>query len=115
MTTLKEVIREHGFEVTLRKVMQQCEPETQEEAVSMIKTLATGLTMTMAWECERHIADHDGYGCARHLIEAIGEDVKEEAHDHLNQLLEMLDKPLLDKSDHNEKVAAEILKEMDDD
>jgi hypothetical protein len=36
MTTLKEVIKEHGFETTLKSVMRECEPENQDEAVAIL-------------------------------------------------------------------------------
>jgi len=114
MTTLKEVIQEHGFETTLKSVMKEAEPENQDDAVDMIKALVTGLSVIVAWECERHISEHDGYDCAEGIIEAIGEKVKMESEVHLNELLNLLDKPpITEPTSHNQQVAAEILKEID--
>jgi len=116
MTTLKEVIKQHGFETTLASIMKQCLPRNQDEAVEMMKALVTGLTRTMAWECQRHIEDHDGYDCAEGIIEAVGEKVKSEAEMHLNDLLDALNmEPLSEPTSHNEQVAAEIMKEIDND
>jgi hypothetical protein len=110
--TLKKLIREQGFDTTVQAVMKEAEPKTRDEAVQMMATLVKALTMTMAWECERHITDHDGYDCADSIIESLGEKVKSEAASHLDVLLGMLDKPEL-RVAHNQRVREEILREMD--
>ena len=113
MTTLRKLLTDQGFEYTFKAIMKHSEPKTEDQAHEMIAALLDGLCITVAWECNRHIEEHDGYDCARGIIEAIGDKLKHDAKRDLNLLLKVLERPLLDS--HNQQVAEQILKEIEHD
>lgn len=109
----KNLIEQVGFKKVMEAFMLGAEPTNSNEAQEMIRVLVTSLAMVTAWEASFHIEDHQGYDCASRVIEGIGERVKEDSHRNLKVLLDNLGLSPVEPTT-NERTAAEIMKEIDD-
>lgn len=114
---LEASVKVLGFDRVLKQLLEFSRPTTSDDTEKMIVALLNGLACVVAWDAHCHIQDHQGYECAKGIIEDIGEELKETSHEHLKMLLKLSKLPPMlttEAEDHNAAVAAQILKEIED-
>ncbi len=110
---IQAMVKNLGFSRILQNLMRFAQPKTISEATVMVTVLQECLSTTLAWEGFLHIDDHDGYDCAKQLIERTTHDMKRDADNNLAIVLELRGKEPVEKS-INQQTCESILKEIEE-
>lgn len=111
---LEEAIEEIGFDEVMKSIMSVARPNNLLDRLEMIHALMESLSVAVVWDAHWHVEDHEGYVCAKNIIDGIPKDLHKRMNDLFCEVLQDLGKQTPPKS-HNEQLAEELLKEIESD
>lgn len=112
--TMQKLVRRVGFGFLMETIMKCSPPRNSLERLEMIKSLTDCLIAAVIWEANWHVENHDGYDCAKRLIDSIPNTFHADLEDQFCKILQLRGKQSPPKS-INEQTYESIMKEVKDD